>query len=1059
MLFDHGGGCAGLHRPRHSEQHARRPLGTLDLAQFANASSPRRATAVHCAAAAPQPGRAKRKSEKKKSDKERAAERSVRIAKQTSWEVCANDLHAQCGCDPTADDEPGPCFQRFRKFMKWMYEDEGEREAEKAAWKAVQRLRSMRYCHRPGEEGDWLWEEMLGFRVANCGGNCAADKSKFRLEYKLEGVPMCKEAWHHLAGWNNMAGKVRKQIPRRALQFEARIRSGKEARVATKGEDKKPSSAAGNNTDLCRRWCHDYLNQVSCTVPAVEGGTRSGTMYYSKMGAGFEYFQYVDDYPEERRLHRSGFNRVWRWYLDNGWTCESTNAHYDLEVRTIRARGFKKCGPCEDMEEELRVATRERKPKAVRNQIRARKREHLKETRGCRQKYGDHIHESLTIEGTGSAAMDGAAQKLHRLPITASDHARVQSMEKLQLKITGVLMHGGHSKGYYAIVTPPWVKTGANLTCTIVMLLVVWGALRNMKKWYLQVDGASDNIAYTVLYFMTWLLLMAQAGVYGDSLVLESVVLSRLPVGHTHIDIDQVFSILARYLWGSKSDIRRAHDIHTLEAFLDAIGKAHAKSIKKTFLLGSSFDFDAFLSDVKHNLTDRGIQMWHVFELYTDPERRGKVFLRTKLEMTSEEWVPWRSDHTEAGQFWPNGSGSDMPGPQRPAAAGMKTWDKKADVVAALRWFIDTQAHVAVTEDTKAKLTALIDSIPTAASVPAPLPWPEIAAPVVEPPPVAPAARAGPAGGAAAAAGENRPPPAFILNAREDQDVICKGDLLVLVHGGQLKLARAAADARLGTGGQIALVFYVQADNVPHFNGRFKPPGPRTRAQKYRVADVSVFWVGQKSALLSNATKPKIKKDKKRRLSGLAAFPLGFDEGAASSSWVARPGGWAPIPAPVPLHPALPAPVPASFGLSAAEEREAAKVRKANADFAALRRLRKNDIAVVFHDGALDLVKIASAINLDEAESMKVDYYINKPPSTVKTAAQTREWAANPTQWDLAFYKPKKWLDTLKTAEATVYWAGTKCALLNDQGFVKVEMRKTLARIDSFPSDIWEPRR
>ena len=43
-------------------------------------------------------------------------------------------------------------------------------------------------------------------------------------------------------------------------------------------------------------------------------------------------------------------------------------------------------------------------------------------------------------------------------------------MEKLQMKIAGFLAHG-EEKGYYALVTPPWVKHGANITCTVLMQL------------------------------------------------------------------------------------------------------------------------------------------------------------------------------------------------------------------------------------------------------------------------------------------------------------------------------------------------------------------------------------------------------------------------------------------------------------------------------------------------------------------------------------------------------------------------------------------------------------
>ena len=49
------------------------------------------------------------------------------------------------------------------------------------------------------------------------------------------------------------------------------------------------------------------------------------------------------------------------------------------------------------------------------------------------------------------------------------------------------------------------------------------GVLRGQKRWYLQVDGASDNIAYTMLYFAAWLLIMAQKRHFGDLLAHTSI--------------------------------------------------------------------------------------------------------------------------------------------------------------------------------------------------------------------------------------------------------------------------------------------------------------------------------------------------------------------------------------------------------------------------------------------------------------------------------------------------------------------------------------------------------
>ena len=307
---------------------------------------------------------------------------------------------------------------------------------------------------------------------------------------------------------------------------------------AEKPQSKKPRSAAGNPTDMCRSWIHGYFETMSCTTPALAGsGDRaaSGVMHYSKGRPGYEWNQYKDTFDKDDRIVRSGFNKAWKEQLDKGWTCRKTGAHYVLKERTVRARGFKKCSVCENLEEKMRKAKREGSSPATRLAIREEIEAHLKHIRACRTKYADQNMEAITDPSVASAAMDAAAQRGHRLPMLATEHSKLTGMKKLQLKITGVLMHRQGKKVYYAYVTPPWLKTGANMSCSILMALIESGALRGKKRLYLQINGASDNVAYTVLYFSAWLLLMAQAGRFGEDLVVESIVLSRLPVGHTHI--------------------------------------------------------------------------------------------------------------------------------------------------------------------------------------------------------------------------------------------------------------------------------------------------------------------------------------------------------------------------------------------------------------------------------------------------------------------------------------------------------------------------------------------
>ena len=146
---------------------------------------------------------------------------------------------------------------------------------------------------------------------------------------------------------------------------------------------------------------------------------------------GYEWNQYKDTFDKDDRIVRSGFNKAWKEQLDKGWTCQKTGAHYVLKERTVRARGFKKCSVCENLEEKMRKAKREGSSPATRLAIREEIEAHLKHIRACRTKYADQNMEAITDPSVASAAMDAAAQRGHRLPMLATEHSKLTGMKKL----------------------------------------------------------------------------------------------------------------------------------------------------------------------------------------------------------------------------------------------------------------------------------------------------------------------------------------------------------------------------------------------------------------------------------------------------------------------------------------------------------------------------------------------------------------------------------------------------------------------------------------------------
>ena len=642
-------------------------------------------------------------SQHSKKRKKAARKRRLSRAKQAEslcvLKTCGALLYSTCGC------KAGSCFRDFFKQRADLHPKDPHEAA-----RAILDLRNERFCESYLNEGEWLWEAMLEMRRVGSpneqshgeaerhrgkpGG--AVSAPKYHVDYHLRGTRVCGLAWHQMAGWrcqwtDSIFGGVRPRIPRRAQEFAKRISVGGEdypkTGLASSG-DVKAERTGGTRTAVADLWIADYFGLVCDTSPAADGVTAtadySGVAYYPPTRPGFCFMLYKDDVQPINQVSRSLFNRRLKAGLKTG--LQVGGKTFELKPRTVRARGFKKCTVCENIDEKIRAASRYQKgmsreaQREKRRLLRLEKDAHLQRVRACRAEYAKHKYDAITKPDVASVAIDAAAQAGHRIPVTASESPVFAGMEKLQLKITGMLSHG-EERGYRAVVTPPWLKTGANMTCTILMQLVRLGGLKGKRRLYLQVDGASDNVAYTVMYFAAWLMLMSQQQRFGDLLVLDSIVMSRLPVGHTHIDIDQVFSVFARHLFGRKKSGLRHLDVHSIEQFEAELRKAHAGMLSEYLLLTACFDFDAYFKDSKRPATDTGIKGWRVFEFKTDTAKPGVVQLRTQKQMDGggpilgggpEGWVQWRAGAANAGVFWSEATDGSLPGPARPDLAIFK---------------------------------------------------------------------------------------------------------------------------------------------------------------------------------------------------------------------------------------------------------------------------------------------------------------------------------------------------------------------------------------------------
>ena len=110
----------------------------------------------------------------------------------------------------------------------------------------------------------------------------------------------------------------------------------------------------------------------------------------------------------------------------------------------------------------------------------------------------------------------------------------------LEQHVVGVLVHGTPNESYLYTINNS-IGGGANLNVEALRrtLVHLYASSPLPRKICINADNASDNKCWTLLLFLAMLVYHRYT---------EEVMLSFLIVGHTHEDIDQLFSVLSRYL-------------------------------------------------------------------------------------------------------------------------------------------------------------------------------------------------------------------------------------------------------------------------------------------------------------------------------------------------------------------------------------------------------------------------------------------------------------------------------------------------------------------------------
>lgn len=300
----------------------------------------------------------------------------------------------------------------------------------------------------------------------------------------------------------------------------------------------------------------------------------------------------------------------------------------EQKIRLCRDTGsFVTCTACDAYHTRLRSA----KTPLERQQLKDLRRKHLDKQRLQRQKYYSHkLKAMMHPEKYLSIIIDGMDQNKTDCPVL-SRHTKDEA--PLGQRIIGVRVHGICN---YCYIVGESVPGGSNLITEIVNRVLQEldskGKLPSdpQSVLYLQVDNCGENKNRTMFAYLAHLV---------KENIFWKIKVGFLMVGHTHEDIDQFFSVIAKHL--KKMHIICPDQTSMFIEIPNAFDNEKDKPLVRTFAATEMLDYVKFYDE----FIDPEIsyhQEPHQYRIKTFGDGHGKlvVLVHYKMWCESRIWLP-----------------------------------------------------------------------------------------------------------------------------------------------------------------------------------------------------------------------------------------------------------------------------------------------------------------------------------------------------------------------------------------------------------------------------------
>jgi hypothetical protein len=308
------------------------------------------------------------------------------------------------------------------------------------------------------------------------------------------------------------------------------------------------------------------------------------------------------------------------------WFCAVRRDPFRKWLKCLITRKYLPFAKCDDCTE-FRAKMEESKDKQEKATLTFDYKKHIYFVMRERKAY--YTHMALAVRHPSeylSLIVDGADQSDHGLPHFHTRSHKTEAAWKMKLHLMGVIAHG---RGSFLFTVPSHAAQGHNVTMQSIwrtIILIKQREGRLPPKLYVQLDNTTKQCKGK--YIMAFLALLVHHNVF------KEIIVGHLPVGHTHEDIDQLFSRLAVYL--------RFNDALSREAMAECCRRAYigkdgtVPHVEHWETVGNlSGWFKGKLNKI------RKVTKYHQFRLQRSAQKPDEIWLQAREWPGDDATKPW----------------------------------------------------------------------------------------------------------------------------------------------------------------------------------------------------------------------------------------------------------------------------------------------------------------------------------------------------------------------------------------------------------------------------------